>query len=154
MKSFHKNSGRPVGRGKLSLMFLGLWLLAGVSGSGCAHHPAAPSSGSGPLTSAIEFYRGPLNHLNAVRTGSCPMHPGCSEYSRQAIDRHGPVLGWVMACDRLMRCGRDELDHSAPVIVDGQRRYRDPISRNIGWWHDPEPAVPLESSRDWQILTD
>ncbi len=154
MRPFQKKSGPPVGRRALSLMLLGLLLSAGVSGSGCAHHPAAPASGSGPLTSAIEFYRGPLNHLNAVRTGSCPMHPGCSEYSRQAIDRHGPVLGWIMACDRLMRCGRDELDRAAPVLVDGQRRYLDPVSRNAGWWQDTQAVDPLESPEDWQILTD
>ncbi len=154
MKPFYKKFGLPGGGRALTLLILGLWLFTGVSSSGCAHRPAAHASGSGPLTSAIEFYRGPLNHLNAVRTGSCPMHPGCSEYSRQAIDRYGPVLGWIMACDRLMRCGRDELDRAVPVLVDGQRRYRDPVSRNAGWWQDPEPFDPLESSGSWEILTD
>jgi hypothetical protein len=41
----------------------------------------------------IKFYRGPLNHLQAVRRGECPMYPSCSEYSRQAIARFGFIKG-------------------------------------------------------------
>lgn len=84
----------------------------------------------------IKSYRGPLNHLKAVRRGVCPMYPSCSEYSRQAIARFGFLKGWVMSMDRLMRCGRDEM-HLAPKIwVDGQLKYFDPIENN-DLWHNP-----------------
>lgn len=35
------------------------------------------------------------------------MVPSCSEYGRQAIEKHGLALGIVMAADRLHRCGHD-----------------------------------------------
>ncbi len=106
------------------------------------------------MIAAINFYRGPLNHLNAVRAGSCPMHPTCSDYSRQAIKKHGPVIGWIMTCDRLMRCGRDELDESPRILVDGELKCFDPLAGNDWWWCDPDLIDPLKSLRDWQISVD
>ena len=136
-----------------------LWMLAGTVFFGCSHWRPSPDLNpcvgkkhlADPLTLAVLFYRGPLNHLNAVRTGSCPMHPGCSEYSLQAIHKHGPVIGWIMACDRLMRCGRDELERTKPVLADGQRRYQDPLRRNDWWWHDPDCVEPLGGALDWKV---
>jgi len=69
----------------------------------------APGNGDNLLAATIEIYRGPLNHLSAVRRGSCPMYPSCSEYSKQAIKKHGMTIGWMMTTDRLLRCGRDEM---------------------------------------------
>ncbi|MFO7838700.1 MAG: membrane protein insertion efficiency factor YidD [Desulfosalsimonadaceae bacterium] len=119
-------------------------------------------SGTGPFRPAISFYRGPLDHLNSVRTGSCPMHPGCSSYSLEAIEKHGPLVGWMMACDRLMRCGRDELQRSPAVLIDGSRRCLDPVSANDWWWHaresapamEGEKAAPPAGSRNWRIRID
>jgi len=136
------------------LALLLLILLTGFINPGCAHRAIETDSNTGPLNTAIAFYRGPLDHLNAVRTGSCPMHPGCSDYSRQAIAGHGPVLGWIMACDRLMRCGRDELERAVPIIVAGQRKYLDPVSRNADWWHHSGQSEPPESYRNFQVLTE
>ena len=49
-----------------------------------------------PFSTMIAFYRGPLNHLEAVRSGECPMYPSCSEYSLQAVRKHGWLQGWIM----------------------------------------------------------
>ncbi|WP_373501138.1 membrane protein insertion efficiency factor YidD [Desulfococcus sp.] len=89
-----------------------------------------------PLNGLVAFYRGPLNHLSAVRHGECPMVPSCSEYAREAMERHGELVGWMMATDRLMRCGRDETRHSPRVKIHGEWRYYDPVDRNDFWWHD------------------
>ncbi|MFW6236977.1 MAG: membrane protein insertion efficiency factor YidD, partial [Desulfosudaceae bacterium] len=64
----------------------------------------------------------------------CAMYPTCSQYSRQAFDRHGLLPGWILTCDRLLRCGRDELSLAPIIFVDGQRRSHDPLEANDYWW--------------------
>lgn len=88
-----------------------------------------------PLYSIVKFYQGPLNHLSAVRRGECPMYPSCSEYSKESIRKHGMIIGWMMTCDRLMRCGRDETKISPIIIVSGKWKYYDPVERNDFWWN-------------------
>ena len=95
-----------------------------------ANRQSAPSD---PLSMLLRVYQGPLDHLSAVRRGQCPMYPSCSQYSKQAISKHGPILGWFMTTDRLMRCGRDEMKLSPRVFVNGKLLYHDPIEVNDGW---------------------
>ena len=38
-----------------------------------------------------------------------------------------------MACDRLMRCGRDELKRSTPVMTRYGIRFRDTVEDNDLW---------------------
>lgn len=85
-----------------------------------------------PLSAVIGFYQGPLNHLSAVKQSECPMYPSCSEYSREVMETHGFIVGWMMICDRLMRCGRDEMKLSPRIIIDGKLKYYDPV-RNNEW---------------------
>ena len=85
-------------------------------------------------SSVLEIYSGPLNHLSAVRRGKCPMYPSCSEYSKQAIHKHGFVVGWMMTMDRLMRCGRDEIKRAPKIFVNGEWLYYDPVEKNDFWW--------------------
>ena len=82
------------------------------------------------LSGIIRFYQGPLNHLSAVRRGECPMHPSCSVYAEQSVGKHGPYMGWMMTCDRLMRCGRDETRLSPKVFANGKWKYYDPVGKN------------------------
>ena len=89
---------------------------------------------AGLYSSVLAVYRGPLNHLSAVRRGSCPMYPSCSEYSELAIRKHGLTVGWMMTMDRLMRCGRDEIQLAPRIFVDGEWRYYDPVENNDFWW--------------------
>jgi putative component of membrane protein insertase Oxa1/YidC/SpoIIIJ protein YidD len=84
-----------------------LMLLSATAFYACAHtaqrQVESKTSGVSLYEGVISFYRGPLNHLQAVRRSECPMYPSCSEYSRQAIARFGFAKGWVMSMDRLMR---------------------------------------------------
>ena len=105
--------------------------------SACAGSPAVS-----PFSAVISFYRGPLDHLGSVRHGECPMIPSCSEYAAQAVAAHGEILGWIIACDRLMRCGRDELQLSKSIYVDGKLKTDDPLAANDFWWNSP--AIPSE----------
>ena len=79
----------------------------------------------------IQLYQ---DHLSAVDGSRCPMTPSCSEYAAQAVKKHGPVIGWAMAFDRLVRCGRDEAALSPKVGRDGQTYIFDPVGANDFWW--------------------
>ncbi|MEA3358822.1 MAG: membrane protein insertion efficiency factor YidD [Thermodesulfobacteriota bacterium] len=92
-------------------------------------------SGFNPLLSVIDIYREKLNHLAAVKVSECPMYPSCSTYSMECFKKHGFLTGWVMTCDRLMRCGRDELKISPQVIINRQWKCYDPVENNDFWWY-------------------
>jgi putative component of membrane protein insertase Oxa1/YidC/SpoIIIJ protein YidD len=87
-----------------------------------------------PLRAMIDFYQGPLNHCSAVRSGECPMYPSCSEYGKEAFDKHGFFIGGMIASDRLMRCGRDEVRLAPKIYVDGKLKFYDPLENNTFWW--------------------
>jgi len=114
-----------------------LLLLCALAFYACAHtaqYQAESKTSDGSFyEGVISFYRGPLNHLQAVRSGECPMYPSCSEYSRQAVTRFGFAKGWVMSMDRLMRCGRDETRLAPKILVNGKVKYFDPIENNDLW---------------------
>ncbi len=106
---------------------------------GCVAPGTDPPAGFLPALMAI--YRGPLNHLYAIRGGQCPMYPSCSQYSRQAVARHGPVIGWVMTTDRLLRCGRDETHLSPRILINGRYKTYDPVEANDFWWSTRPPGA-------------
>lgn len=106
-------------------------LIAAVFLAGCAGR----TGGDIPV-SPLDFYRGPLNHLEAVREGTCPMYPSCSAYAMEVYEKHGPVTGSVMTFDRLIRCGRDETSHAREIYIQGKGRYHDPVRYNDFWWYE------------------
>jgi putative component of membrane protein insertase Oxa1/YidC/SpoIIIJ protein YidD len=122
-----------------------LMLLCATAFYACAHtaqrQVESKTSGVSLYEGVISFYRGPLNHLQAVRRGECPMYPSCSEYSRQAVARFGFAKGWVMSMDRLMRCGRDEKSTAPRILVHGKLKYFDPIDANDSWHSNLNPSV-------------
>ncbi len=119
---------------RIPRFFAACLFIAAIFHSGCAarfegdteHIPVSP----------IDFYRGPLNHLEAVREGTCPMHPSCSAYAKEVYEKHGPVTGSVMTFDRLIRCGRDETSHAREIYIQGRGRYHDPVRYNDFWWYE------------------
>lgn len=80
----------------------------------------------------FSFYERFISPVDGER---CPMHPTCSAYAREAVQRHGLFMGWVMACDRLVRCGRDETRISPGIIKNKNRAALDPVSANDFWWY-------------------
>ncbi len=42
--------------------------------------------------------------ISPVFRGSCRHLPSCSEYAREAVERHGAMRGLWLALRRLMRC--------------------------------------------------
>jgi putative membrane protein insertion efficiency factor len=49
----------------------------------------------------IRFYQTVISPLTPP---SCRFTPTCSEYARQALIKHGPVVGLYLAIKRLLRC--------------------------------------------------
>ncbi len=97
--------------------------------------PVATQASRSDMTTAaapIHFFR---HYLSGADGQRCPMTPSCSRYALSAMARHGAFMGWVMACDRLMRCGRDELKHSSSVMTPTGIRCRDTVDNNDFWWH-------------------
>ncbi|MCG8619816.1 MAG: membrane protein insertion efficiency factor YidD, partial [Desulfobacterales bacterium] len=107
-----------------------------------ADDPPEADSGANPEKHfIIQCYQ---DHLSAADGNRCPMTPSCSEYAARAIEKHGPVIGWIMASDRLVRCGRDEVKLSPKVISNGQTFVSDPVSANDFWWFQKEEAEEAE----------
>ena len=81
-------------------------------------------------TAPIRFFQ---RYLSAADGDRCPMTPSCSHYAIDAIQRHGVVKGWIMTCDRLLRCGRDELTVSPSARTRHGVRVVDPVENNDFW---------------------
>ena len=90
---------------------------------------ALPQEGS-LFLSPITFYQKVISPAAGHR---CQMRPSCSAYSKEAFQTHGFFLGWIMTCDRLMRCGRDETGLSPGILTSEGRLTRDPLSQNDSW---------------------
>ncbi|HSR12976.1 MAG TPA: membrane protein insertion efficiency factor YidD [Thermodesulfobacteriota bacterium] len=73
------------------------------------------------------------NYISPVDGDRCPSYPTCSQYARQAIRKHGALVGVAMTVDRLIH-ETDEI-HRAPLIkVHQSHRYYDPVENNDFWW--------------------
>lgn len=55
-------------------------------------------------TLLLGLLRGYQYALRPLLGANCRFHPSCSEYAREAIERHGAVRGAWLAARRLARC--------------------------------------------------
>jgi len=67
------------------------------------------------------------------------MYPGCSSYSAASINEHGMLLGALMTCDRLIRCGRDQHRYER-IWIEGVEYNNDEVRKR----HDKIPDNILE----------
>ncbi len=63
----------------------------------------------------------------------CPMYPTCTTYAREAVKKHGMLLGFAMTCERLTH-EPDEPKRVPSVIVRGHLRWFDPVENNDFWF--------------------
>jgi putative component of membrane protein insertase Oxa1/YidC/SpoIIIJ protein YidD len=84
----------------------------------------------------LQFYQ---DHISVADGNRCTMTPSCSNYAARAIQKHGAVIGWIMGCDRLLRCGRDEVSISPSQNIKGVSHTYDPVEANDFWWFN-KPA--------------
>lgn len=87
------------------------------------------SAGSWTLLLLIRTY---VIFLSPFLGGACKFYPSCSNYAREAIERHGARRGTVLALKRLLRCHPftpggvdlvpDELPNPSHVARSGHAR--------------------------------
>jgi putative component of membrane protein insertase Oxa1/YidC/SpoIIIJ protein YidD len=115
------------------LLFLLLFLLPGSVPAQPTDPPPQGENQAAPILAApIHFFR---HYLSGADGHRCPMSPSCSGYALQAMQRHGALKGWIMTCDRLLRCGRDELKRCSSVMTRQGPRCRDTVDANDIWRH-------------------
>jgi len=83
----------------------------------------------------VGLYR---ENISAVDGDRCPSMPSCSEYSVQAMKKHGFFVGWMMTVDRLIHEGKEETLVSPVVYSEGKWKIFDPVENNDYWWHSPD----------------
>lgn len=88
-----------------------------------ADEPDAVDPSRLPRTLMMRLYR---SAFSPVRGTSCSMYPSCSAFAEAAIESRGVVVGFVLACDRLVRCGND-LQYYEVICENGYRRRHDPV---------------------------
>ncbi|MCH9631973.1 MAG: putative membrane protein insertion efficiency factor [Chlamydiae bacterium] len=101
MRSLHKIN--------LSMNFktlIFLLLLASTYSWGCADpSPELSDRRSAKVGIAmIDWYK---ENISPMKILTCSYYPSCSQYTKQAIGKYGLVKGWLLGCDRLMRCNHD-----------------------------------------------
>ena len=74
------------------------------------------------------------NYISQVDGDRCPMYPTCASYSRQAVRKHGFIMGIVMTADRLIHEG-NEMDYAPLIQVGSSVRFYDPVQWNDYWWY-------------------
>jgi len=95
---------------------------------GPAHLERDSESNSG-TSALISFYQKFISPVDGQR---CQMHPSCSHYAAECLDRYGIVKGVLMGTDRIMRCGLD-LRFYPRVYLQQRNLYRDL----------PEESIPM-----------
>jgi hypothetical protein len=80
----------------------------------------------------FHFYKTVVSATDGDR---CGMSPSCSSYAAQAFKKHGFFMGWIISCDRLIRCGRDETRLSTPIQFGDRSLTRDTLEDNDFWWY-------------------
>ncbi|MDR1489266.1 MAG: membrane protein insertion efficiency factor YidD [Desulfovibrio sp.] len=61
----------------------------------------AASAASAVILSPIRLYR---LFVSPLLPPCCRFYPSCSEYAEEAVLRHGPVRGGMLAAWRILRC--------------------------------------------------
>ena len=84
------------------------------------------------FTSLLTFFQKVISPVDSDR---CPSYPTCAAYSKQAYQKHGPIVGTLMTVDRLIH-EASEAQFSPTIEVHGIRRVYDPVSANEFWKRD------------------
>jgi len=73
-------------------------------------------------------------YISIIDGNRCPMYPSCSTYALLCLKKHGALLGWLMAFDRLLH-EPDEIFLSK-LVCDKENCYSyDPVENNDFWWY-------------------
>ena len=79
----------------------------------------------------LRFFQQVISPVDGARSH---MYPTGSAYARQAIKKHGALIGIVLTTERLMHEGNE--DQISPGIRKyGLWRVYDPVEANDWWWY-------------------
>lgn len=81
------------------------------------------------LLGAVRFYQVAISPADG---GSCMLYPTCSGYAQHALRKHGPIVGFVMTSERVMRNHVGE--HYPTIYKFGRWRNYDPVEANDFWF--------------------
>jgi len=84
-----------------------------------------------PFIWLLKVYQNFISPLDGDR---CNMYPTCSQYSVQAIRKHGPVIGIIMTSDRMIH-EADEQRLSPAIKIGDRYRWPDSVENNDYWWY-------------------
>ena len=87
------------------------------------------STTKGIFPTLLTFFSKVISPVDGSR---CPSYPTCAEYSKQAYQKHGALIGTLMTVDRLFY-EPTEARFSPQIEVYGARRIYDPVSANEFW---------------------
>ena len=73
--------------------------------------------------------------ISPALPNACRFVPTCSEYAMEAVERHGAIVGGVLACGRLLRC--------QPLARAGY----DPVPQKV-WGRMPNPVSRVTLSEE------
>lgn len=86
----------------------------------------------------IDTYKAVLSPLQGRDV--CNFWPTCSQFTRQAIDQHGILLGSIIGADRLTRCHPQAWSYHADHYLGIEHeRLADPVANRVAWLPVPEP---------------
>ena len=73
------------------------------------------------MVSSIRFYQ---KNISPYKGYKCPYYPSCSQYGLEAIEKHGPLKGGILALWRILRCNPFSHGGYDPVPVKMRKRFR------------------------------
>lgn len=65
------------------------------------------------LIKLIDFYQ---KHVSPLLGNKCVFYPSCSEYSKQAINKYGPLKGIYLGFLRILHCHPWQKKHIDPLF--------------------------------------
>jgi hypothetical protein len=96
--------------------------------------PPAPAYPGVVLDRYLNFFQRVISPVDGARSN---MYPTGSAYAREAIKKHGALLGLVLTTERLLHEGNEGI--SAPRIRKyGLWRIHDPVEANDWWWQNTD----------------
>jgi uncharacterized protein len=96
--------------------------------------PTTPSYPGVVLDMYLRFFQSVISPVDGARSN---MYPTGSAYAREAIKKHGALVGLVLTTERLMHEGNEGI--SAPRIRKyGLWRIYDPVEANDWWWQESD----------------
>lgn len=99
-------------------------------------HPTLEQTDRRELTTGTSFVDGAFKvysrFITKIDGARCEHHPTCSRYARDAIRKHGMILGAFLAVDRLVRGSRSSVLRELDIhtIENGKPSFEDPIENN------------------------